>query len=71
MSQRPVFHPLADMEDDILAVGRWAGVLNHLGTGHSMIDPGELWVISHVLSELGKRLKADWNVALDVARAQR
>ena len=61
MSRLPAFHPLADMEDDIFAVGRWAGVLNHVGTATCQIDPAEVWVISNVLIAVGRRLEARWN----------
>ncbi|MCJ2133014.1 hypothetical protein MKK69_02840 [Methylobacterium sp. J-026] len=67
MSQNPAYRPMSAMEDDILAVERWAGVLNHMGTGTCMIDPGEVWVISNVLAEVGKRLDARWNEAFDAA----
>ncbi|WP_267358431.1 MULTISPECIES: hypothetical protein [unclassified Methylobacterium] len=71
MSHHPAFHPIADMEDDILAVARWAGVLNNLGTCTSSIDPGQIWVISHALTDLGRRLDASWNQAFDAAAERR
>ncbi len=63
MSQNPAYSTVSDMEDDILAVGRWAGVLNHVGTATCQIDPAEVWVISNVLTEIGQRLQARWSEA--------
>ena len=57
----PAHSHLLSMEDDILAVRRWAGVLDHLGCGHSCVQPGEAWVIAKALHEVGKRLERDWN----------
>jgi hypothetical protein len=63
MSDRAEFSALSDMEDDILAVGRWAGVLSHIGTATSQIEPAEIWVISKVLTQLGACLEANWQKA--------
>lgn len=67
MNKGAAFPSLSEMEDDILAVGRWSGVLNHLGTSATMIDPAEIWVIAGVLRDLGQRLDARWNEAFDAA----
>ena len=63
MSKRP-HSDLFDMEEDIRAVGRWAGVLSHLGSGDNAIQPSELHVIAMAIMDLGNRLEHDWTVAL-------
>ena len=68
MSQHnPAFSPLAEMEDDVLAVTRWAAVLNHIGSSNSSIDPATVWVISNVLRDVGKRLAVHWDDAFKCA----
>ncbi|WP_342108059.1 hypothetical protein [Methylobacterium sp. SI9] len=67
MSHNPAFRPLSDMEDDILAVTRWAAVLNHLGTSEHGVSNDEVWVISNVLRDVGKRLASSWDEAFDAA----
>ena len=71
MSRHDAFKPLFDMEDDVKAVRRWAGVLNHLGTSGTAIESDQVWVISNVLFDIGKRLDARWNEAFDAARDAR
>lgn len=71
MSRHDAFKPLFDMEDDVKAVRRWAGVLNHLGTSDNSIASDEIWVISKVLFDIGQRLDARWNEAFDAARDAR
>lgn len=65
------FDILAEMEEDVMDVGRWAGVLNHLAASDHQASQEEIWVICDVLREVGKRLTVRWNKAVDAARVQR
>jgi hypothetical protein len=71
MKSKPVFPLISEMETDIAAISHWAGVLNHLGVSPHGIEADEVWVISNVLHDLGKRLDALWNEAFDAARDAR
>lgn len=59
MSKHPAFHAVDKMECDIRDLCRWASVLNRMGTSEDPIEPEDVWVISTVLSDLGKRLDAN------------
>lgn len=59
MSRHPAWHPVDKMEGDIRDLRRWASVLNRLGTSEDPIEPEDIWVISNVLSDIGKRLDAN------------
>lgn len=71
MSRSAAFKPLFEMEDDVKAVRRWAGILNHLGSSDSSIESDQIWVIARVLLDIGKRLDARWSDAFDAARGER
>jgi len=71
MSRHDAFKPLFEMEDDVKAVRRWAGVLNHLASSATEIEADQIWVISNVLFELGKRLNTRWDEAFEAARRDR
>jgi hypothetical protein len=70
MSREAAFKSLFEMETDIRNVRRWAGVLNHLGTSESTVESEQIYVISNVLFEIGKRLDARWEEAFKAARGQ-
>lgn len=70
MSRSKALDVLSEMENDVMDVARWAGVLNHLAASDHQPSHEEIWVISDVLREVGKRLKARWTLAHDTARGQ-
>ncbi|MCJ2068401.1 hypothetical protein MKK75_06185 [Methylobacterium sp. J-030] len=56
MSSHPAFNAVDSMEGDIRDLGRWAMLLNRLGTTETPIEPEEIYVISIVLLDMARRL---------------
>lgn len=56
MNHHPAFDAVDIMEGDIRDLGRWAMLLNRLGTTETPIDPEEIYVISRVLLAMARRL---------------
>lgn len=59
MSRHPAWNAVDRMEGDIRDLRLWASILNRMGTTQDPIDPEDIWVISIVLSDMGKRLDAN------------
>jgi hypothetical protein len=70
MSRNPVFLTIVQMEVDIADVGRWGDLLYQLAASPNSIEPGVLHVIAGPLTDLGRRLDANWNKAFEIARDQ-
>ncbi|MGU3537755.1 hypothetical protein [Methylobacterium sp. A54F] len=57
------FSVVADMEDDMRSLRRWANVLCHLGGGASMLEPTTIHVIGEALLDVAMRAEAQWEEA--------
>lgn len=68
MTDRDTFSAISHMDDDILPLRRWAGVLGYPGTGTSSIDPTDVWVINNAVREVRKRLEERWEQTCENAR---
>ena len=63
MKSHPAYAILSGMEDDLLAIRRWAAVLDHLGCSPHAIQPEELYVLACAIRSLGLSLEGAWKDA--------
>lgn len=70
MKPHPAHSILSGMENDLLAIRRWAAVLDHLGCSPHAVQPEELYVLAGAIRNLGLSLEGDWKDALDAMRRE-
>lgn len=62
------WHVIAEMENDVANVGRWARALIAMGSSDNHIHPGAAFAIGEALERLGEALEDKWNLTLNAAR---